>query len=84
MASFASKDKRSFSTLTNEETALLIKVVMDYKAAKMQNGEDWGTVMSKYEDILLKFTETFPETATEDFPNSQDKEKITKEKVKRK
>ena len=50
----------------------------------MQNGEDWGTVLSKYEDILIKFIEAFPETAIKDFPNSQDKEKITKEKVKRK
>ena len=40
--------------------------------------------MSKYEDILLKFIGAYPETATEDFPNSQDKENITKEKVKRK
>ena len=58
-------------------------VVMDYKAAKMQKGEDWGTFMSKYEDILPKFIEVYPETATEDFPNSSDKEKISKEKVKK-
>ena len=46
----------------------------------MQNGEDWGTVLSKYEDILVKFIEAFPETATEDFPNSQDKKKLQKKK----
>ena len=38
-------------TWTDEETALLLRVVMEYKIYKMEGGSDWETVKQKYEDI---------------------------------
>ena len=43
----ASKDTNF--TWTDEETTLLIQVVIDYKAAKMAKGLDWETVKTKYD-----------------------------------
>ena len=36
---------------TEEETALLLEVIHDYKTAKLMSSQDWETVRSKYHDI---------------------------------
>ena len=41
-------------TWTDEATALLIQVVIDYKAAKMAKGLDWETVKTKYDEIATR------------------------------
>ena len=34
---------------------LLLKVVLDYKTAKLAGGHDWETVRTKYDEILSTF-----------------------------
>ena len=50
------KDK-SFSW-TDEETALMMRIVIDYKAFKSQLGLDWETVKNKYEQEQVKQVKT--------------------------
>ena len=47
-------------TWTDEETALLIQAVIDYKAAKMAKGLDWETVKTKYDQIATRFQARYP------------------------
>ena len=54
---------------TEEETALLMKVVLDYKAAKCSHGLDWETIRNKYEELVERLQENYPSDLTEGFPN---------------
>ena len=36
---------------TDEETALLLKVVADYKIKNLEDAQDWEAVHAKYEEI---------------------------------
>ena len=48
------KSSKTFSW-TDEETSLLLQVVIDYKASKTATGLDWETVKNRYEDITERF-----------------------------
>ena len=48
------KSKKIQFSWTEEETALLLKIVLDYKVSKLAGGQDWETVRTKYEDITSK------------------------------
>ena len=48
----AKKGKLSW---TEEKTALLLKVVLDYKTAKLADEHDWENMRTKYDDIWSKF-----------------------------
>ena len=52
---------------TDEETALLLKVVLDYKTTKLTEGKGWETIRSKYDDIKQVFAEQHPNEATDEF-----------------
>ena len=36
---------------SDDETALLVQVIIDYKSTKSANGLDWETIKNKYEEI---------------------------------
>ena len=40
---------------TDDEVGLLLRVSLDYKINKIQEGVDWETCKSKYKDITLFF-----------------------------
>ena len=52
-----------------------------YWSTKLSSGNDWETVMSKYEDIAGLFIANYPEENCEEFPNAIVKWKFTKERV---
>ena len=57
---------------TYEEMALLLQVIIAYKAEKTSEGLDWDSVRSKYDGILETFTERYPNNeATSEFPHSE-------------
>ncbi len=49
-AKTGNKAKNNFSW-TDEESALLLQIIIDYKSNKTALGLDWETIKSKYEDI---------------------------------
>ena len=78
------KAEKGFSW-TEEEAALLVKVIIDYKACKSSLGLDWETVKSKYEEITERFRASYPKKESgvdfEQFPKCEDITFITKDKV---
>ena len=46
----AEKTEKDNFVWTDEETALLVKIIIDYKAAKSNLGLDWETVRMRYEE----------------------------------
>ena len=44
---------------TEEETALLLKVALEYKTAELAEGKDWQTIRAKYEDLAAAFASTY-------------------------
>ena len=58
-------------TWTNEETTLLMQVIIDYKASKTSIALDWETTRNKFDDIMQKFIERYRQ------PNST----VSKEEV---
>ena len=78
-------DKDTNFTWTDEETALLIQVVIDYKAAKMAKGLDWETVRTKYDEIAARFQARYPNPDSgvnlDEYPNCESPEKINKAKI---
>ena len=67
---------------TDEETALLMKVILGYKTTKLSEGKDWETIRSKSDDIKQKFSEHYPNEATEEFPRGGNaKEEFTKDRI---
>lgn len=45
---------------TDDEVELLLKVTMEYKAAKTMENVDWESCQTKYSDILNLFLEQYP------------------------
>ena len=69
---------------TEEETALLMKVVLDYKAAKFSLGLDWETIRNRYEELVERLKENYPSDLTEGYPNVGKTDVFTKERLLRK
>ena len=67
---------------TDEETALLMQVIIDYKAYKTADGLDWESVKKKYEEITERFQARYPKidsgVSEEAFPNCNDPTAFTK------
>lgn len=53
----ASKSLEKNFTLTDEETALLVQVIIDYKRANISKSVDWETIRNKCEEITNKSAE---------------------------
>ena len=62
--------KSKIFTWTDEELALLLQTVLDFKTAKLSIGQDWETVKSKYNDIAQLFISNYPREASAEFPNT--------------
>ncbi len=77
-------DEKNF-TWIEEEIALLLRVVLEYKTSKAAAGIDWETVKSKYEDIKIAFQNNHPtKEATvnsEEFPHCEDPKTIGKGRI---
>ena len=65
---------------TEEETALSLKVIHDYKTAKVMSGRDWETVRSKYHDLKDTFISNYP-NSTDVFTKERMAAKIEKIKT---
>ena len=57
--SVSNEGEKNFSW-TGEEMALLLQVIIAYKAEKTLERLDWDTVRTKYDGILEKFIEHYP------------------------
>ena len=75
------RSKSKIFTWTDEESALILQTVLEYKSTKLSLGNDWETGKSKYEDIARLFIANYPEENCEEFPNAGGKWKFTKERV---
>ena len=78
-------EKEKSYVWTDEETALLVKIVIDYKALKANLGLEWETIKNRYEEITTRFRSSYPTkesgASIEEFPKSDDTSIITKERV---
>ena len=77
----AAKNTKTIFNWTKEETALLLKVVLDYKTATLAIAQDWETSRSKYDDLAKRLIEAYPNEATDEFPRGQTKETFSAAKV---
>ena len=72
-------------TWTGEEMQILLQVVIDYKGTKTNEGFDWETIKSKYEDIAERFQAVYQKEDTvvteEEFPNKADPQQIKKDRI---
>ena len=70
---------------TDEETALLLQVIIDYKSSKAALGLDWETIKSKYDDICERLQSLYPkerdEIDLEEYPNCSDPPVVTMKKI---
>ena len=64
-----------------EETALLLKVVFDYKVAKSAAGKDWERIRSKHDDLSKHFTEAYPNEQQTNFQEEKTKETFNAARV---
>eukprot|EP00794_Sanderia_malayensis_P020624 gene20624-22659_t len=80
----SSNKERGF-VWTDEETALLLQIIIDYKASKTALGLDWETIKSKYEEILELFHTRYPKEGAdfskEQYRHISDPTVITKDKI---
>ncbi len=49
----AKKAEKNF-VWTDDETALLVQIIIDYKAAKASSGLDWETGKRKYDELIKR------------------------------
>ena len=77
----AAKNTKKLFNWTEEETALLLKVVLDYKTAELAIAQDWETIRSKYDDLAKRLIEAYPNELTDEFPRGQTKETLSAAKV---
>ena len=49
-----SNDTEKYFTWTDEEVSLLLQIATAYKNEKINEGKDWESIKSRYEDIQLK------------------------------
>lgn len=47
--------KRNIFNWTDKETALPLKVIIDFKSEKISAGQDWETIRSKYDDLRVRY-----------------------------
>ena len=79
--SVSNEGEKNFSW-TDEEMALLLQVTIAYKAEETSEGLDCDSVRSKYDGILEKFIERYPNNeATSEFPHSEDESVFTKDSL---
>ena len=77
----AAKNTKTLFKWTEEETALLLKGVLDYKTAKLAIAQDWETIRSKYDNLAKHLIEAYPNEVTDEFPRGQTKETFSAAKV---
>ena len=77
----AAKNTNKLFNWTEEETALLLKVVLDYKTAKLAIAQDSEAIRSKYDDLAKRLIEAYPNEVTDEFPRGQTKETFSGAKV---
>ena len=70
----------------DDETSLLLRVVMDFKAQKSSQGLDWETVKNRHEDKTQRFIANYPKNedsglSCEAFPNKNNASVFTKERI---
>ena len=73
-----STDTEKYFTWTDEEVSLLLQIATAYKTEKSNEGKDWESIKSRYEDIQKLFCERYPKSTTEPehFPNAIDFAKV--------
>ena len=73
-----STDTEKYFTWTDEEVSLLLQIATAYKTEKSNEGKDWESIKSRYEDIQKLFFERYPKSTTEPehFPNAIDSAKV--------
>ena len=71
-------DTEKYFTWTDEEVSLLLQIATAYKNEKTNEGKDWESIKSRYEDIQKLFCERYPKSTTEPelFPNVIDSAKV--------
>ena len=77
----AAKNTKKLYNWTEEETALLLKVVLDYKTATLAIAQDWETSRSKYDDLAKRLIKAYPNEVTDEFPSGQMKDTFSAAKV---
>ena len=50
---------------TDEETALLLQVIIDYKSSNAALGLNWETIKSKYDNICERLQSRYPKERDE-------------------
>ena len=65
MADVSGKKETQHIKWTEEETALLFQITMNYKVAKMADEVTWDTVKSKHVDICKNFVDAYPNDVSE-------------------
>ena len=72
-------------TLKDEETALLLQVIIDYKSSKAALGLDWESVKSKYEDLCDRLQSRYPKENSgvdeQKYPNCSNPSVISRDKI---
>ena len=53
------KNEKNF-TWSDEKTALLMRIIIDYKATKALSGLDWETIKNRYDEITDRFKLQYP------------------------
>ena len=70
---------------TDEETALLVQVVIDYKTSQAVDGKDWETIKNKYKEITEKFQNRYPKRDSgvdqTQYPHCDDPAVFNKERI---
>ena len=70
---------------TDEETALLLRIIIVNKSNKAALGLDWETIKSKYEDICERLQSRYPKESSrvdkEQYPNCSDPSVIITDKI---
>ena len=78
------KSKKNF-LWSDDETALLVQVIIDYKSTKASIGLDWESIKSKYEDITERLQSRYPKPdsglSEAAFPYSNDPSVFTKDRI---
>ena len=77
----ATTSSKKFFHWTEGETALLLKVIFEYKAAKSTAAQDWETIHSKHDDLLKQFIEAYFHLTTDEFTRGEAKETFTAARV---
>ena len=77
--------KKSNFICSEEETALLVQVVIDYKASQSVDGNEWETIKNKYKKMTKKFKSRYPkrESGVEhtQYPHCDDSFVFIKERI---